>query len=179
MVKSNFGALISALRLKPNDTEKTLVCFQLIRQASLGASNLNKETVENVTNITRLEEVLLRNGTTCLQTLGHHVSKTCFLLVEKCVRLPFPPVLLLSNCLKSLSLLARQRPHSVWERLSETGIFPFMAGSGNWGDSAEADINPGIVGALLAQHECVKGVYPLTTAFLDLLLSCVTRYNLI
>lgn len=31
-----------------------------------------------------------------------------------------------------------------------------------------------MVGALLAQHECVRGLYPLTTAFLDLLLACVT-----
>jgi hypothetical protein len=116
--------------------------------------------------VTQLEEVLLRNGTTCLQALGHHVSKSCFLLVEKCVRLPVPPVLLLANCLKSMSLLARQRPHSVWERLSETGIFPFMTG--------DSDVSSGIVGALLAQHECVRGVYPLTTSFLDLLLACVT-----
>ncbi len=135
---------------------------------------MNKETIDDVTLITRLEEVLLRNGSTCLQSLGHHVSKSCFLLVEKCVRLQLPPVLLLANCLKSLSLLARQRPHSVWERLSETGIFPYMT-SGSGTHATDDDVNPGIVGALLAQHECVRGVYPLTTSFLDLLLSCVTK----
>jgi hypothetical protein len=33
------------------------------------------------------------------------------------------------------------------------------------------DINPGIIGSLMAQQECVLGTYPLTSAYLDLLLT--------
>ena len=51
--------------------------------------------------------------------------------------------------------------------MTETGIFPFMVG--------DNDVSPGTVGALLAQHECVRGVYPLTTAFIDLLLACINE----
>ena len=36
--------------------------------------------------------------------------------------------------------------------------------------TAYGDSHPGLIGTLLAQQECVLGTYPLTSAFLDLLM---------
>ena len=72
--------------------------------------------------------------------------------------------------------MAVENPRLVWERLSETGLFPFITRSPLGGVSSSgntADINSGLVGALQAEQECVGGEYPLTSAFLDLLLACV------
>ncbi len=97
---------------------------------------------------------------------------------------------MLANCLGILTVLANDRPQQVWEKLSESGLFPHFTGRGGLlrarrageSDPASAaqaddcdDLSPGLVGSLLAQQECVSGEYPLTTAFLDLLLTCVVK----
>ena len=50
----------------------------------------------------------------------------------------------------------------AWKSLTESGLFPFL--------NTRQDLNPGIIGTLLAQQECVLGIYPMTSAWLDLLL---------
>lgn len=90
-----------------------------------------------------------------------------------------PPLNLLASSLRALSVLATRNPRFIWDRLTETGLFPHFVGRSALGSTApradEADLGPGIVGALLAQQECVNGEYPLTTAFLDLLQTCVKK----
>ncbi len=56
------------------------------------------------------------------------------------------------------------------------GLFPYVTKSAfSIAPDSSGDINSGVVGALLARQECVNGEYPLTDAFLDLLLACVTK----
>ncbi len=131
--------------------------------------------------------------------------RTIFPLVDRASRLAQPPLRLLANCLGLLSVFARRRrgSHSgVWDRLDESGLFPhfgrrrqlvvslflntslcgiFLTNSllqQSTTTLEDEDLSPGIVGSLLAQHECVAGEYPLTSAFLDLLFTCAdgSRY---
>ena len=118
-------------------------------------------------------EQLLKNASDAHRTIGHYVSKASFVLVEKFSQMQSPPLELLASCVRNLSLVAKRKPLFVWEKLSETGIFPFVAKSHLL--TGNNTINPGLVGLLLAQQECVMGRYPLTSAFLDLLSACVRK----
>ncbi len=73
--------------------------------------------------------------------------------------------------------MAKRNPVEIWGKLAETGLLPHFSSHARLASNAasEADLNPGIVGALLAQQECVNGEYPLSTAFFDLTLACVAR----
>ena len=122
--------------------------------------------------IIELMHALLKNSESGLHAIGHFVSKAAYLLIEKFSQVPNPPIELLTACVRCLSLTAKRKPILVWEKLSETGVFPYfgvptVAGTARSHD----DVNPGLVGALLAQQECVRGSYPLTNAFFDLLLA--------
>ena len=106
-----------------------------------------------------------------------HIIESFYLLIEKFVQVPHPPIELLSHCVSVLSVVAkskdpegRSRAALVWDKLSTLGLFPYLSSS-----VCQSDINPGIVGGLLAQQECVDGEYPLTTSFLDLLLNCCSH----
>ncbi len=97
-------------------------------------------------------------------------------MVDRASHLAQPPLKLLANCLGILSVVAKVRPRHVWGKLAECGLFPTFVRKTMLASStrglAEDDLSPGLVGSLLAQQECVNGEYPLTTAFLNLLLSC-------
>ena len=125
-----------------------------------------------------LFDAILRGSDAAMETLGMALSRVTFSLLEKLVLLDNPPLTLLANGLRCLSLIANQTPKLVWEKLSEMGLFPFVVKSplGHFNHSDE--INTGVVGSLLARQECVNGEYPLTGAFLDLLLACLNECDM-
>ena len=104
-------------------------------------------------------------------------ANASFMLIEKFSQFQQPPINLLANCIRSLSLIAQKtnRSQTVWEKLEEIGIFPYMTRShsllhdvykkSDYSNSMDtANINHGLVGSILAQQECVQGAYPLTTS---------------
>ncbi len=148
----------------------------LTTQVSLGAKNVNPETLENTVAIVKLFAELFRQDTA--ETLKLPASKTVLTVVEKAVLLPSPPAALLASCLDLLCVVARETPRVVWERLADSGLFPRVVSLAlgsrvpSLGNSNVLDVSPGLVGALLAQCECVNGEYPLTSAYLDITLAC-------
>jgi hypothetical protein len=146
---------------------------RLNRQVSSGAKNVNADTIANVVAITKLLNALLRHSKMAIKSLGPSFSQSLFSLVEKFVHMSDPPFMLLAHCLRALSLVAAvDKPRLVWDRLAKTGLFPYFSRSTvNLASAASGDVNPGLVGALLAKQECVNGDYPLTSAFIDLLLN--------
>ena len=144
-----------------------------INQVSMGVKNLSPDKLDNVGRIMELMKNLLLHSPQAQQVIGHFVSKASFILVEKFSHVQNPPIDLLATCISSLSIVAKRKPLPIWERLSETGIFPYITKSHL--ASQSSNINPGLVGDLLAQQECVRGEYPLTDAFLELLLACVRK----
>uniref|UniRef100_A0A0K2V9Y5 Nucleoporin NUP188 n=1 Tax=Lepeophtheirus salmonis TaxID=72036 RepID=A0A0K2V9Y5_LEPSM len=149
----------------------------LIKQVSHGAKNVNEAKLSSVTAITKLTDKILHSavGESIIHSLDHFIE-CFFILIEKFVQAPSPPIDLLANCVSCLSVVAKVSPQKVWDRLASTGLFPYVTRSNLdiLGTSSNADINPGVIGALLAQQECVDGEYPLTNAFLDLLLHTTT-----
>lgn len=148
-----------------------------VSKVSTGVRNLSPEKLRTTVLIANLLEGLLLNVTSTAGLVAD-LSGACFALVGRFSQVQNPPIELLASCVRSLSFVARERPQPVWERLSEMGIFPFIVKSHlretNSIANSVVDVNPGLVGALLAQQECVRGVYPLTNAFLDLLLACAS-----
>lgn len=132
----------------------------LLSQVSRGLKNVQSETLWNTVHIAKLFEILFKNTSTNV-VLKKSVYKSLLLIIEKFSQISNPPTELLANSLNCMKVI--QEPVEVWQNLSETGVFPRFDLN---------NINPGLVGSLLAQQECVEGSYPLTTAFLDLLLDC-------
>jgi hypothetical protein len=147
----------------------------LDKQLSSGLSNVCDDTLVNGVLITELLDAVLKNSTAAMQILGLAVSKVLFSLLEKLVHLATPPLTLLANSLRCLSVMASQKPRLVWEKLSDMGLFPFVTRSPLGFIGGNGDVNSGVVGAMLARQECVNGEYPLTVAFLDLLLACLQQ----
>ena len=165
---------------------------------STGIKNLSANKLEELQTFTKLMENMLRNrvkknellGAQSVDSFERLAAHASFVLIEKFSQVQHPPINLLANCVKSLSLIAQRthRPQTVWEKLGETGIFPYLTRShslmtfdsslkGNksindFNTIKTADINHGLIGSVLAQQECVQGLYPLTMSFLDLLLAC-------
>ena len=166
-----------------------------VAMVSTGIKNLSKSKIEELEIFTKLFENLLRfrrsnyknTEKDCHDKLERLAANASFMLLEKFSQFQQPPINLLANCIRSLSLIAQKtnRSQTVWEKLEEIGIFPYMARShsllhDNVSTKTDysnlmntANINHGLVGSILAQQECVQGVYPLTTSFLELLLVCV------
>ena len=167
-----------------------------VAAVSTGIKNLSVNKLEELEIFTKLMENLLRFHVNDyakiaippFDRLEKLVANASFVLIEKFSQLQHPPINLLANCVKSLSIIAQRthRPLSVWEKLVETRIFPYVTRSPltstflketksneSYNLIKTADINHGLIGSVLAQQECVQGLYPLTTAFLELLLNCV------
>ena len=167
-----------------------------LAMVSTGIKNLSKHKIEELEIFTKLYENLLRNRYSNYDknTKESHekfeklAANASFLLIEKFSQFQQPPINLLANCITSLSLIAQRthRSQTVWEKLEETGIFPYITRSHTLLNNATkkdkfsdllntANINHGLVGSILAQQECVQGLYPLTMSFLELLLVCVKK----
>ncbi|CAB4058067.1 NUP188 [Lepeophtheirus salmonis] len=146
-------------------------------QVSHGAKNVNEAKLSSVTAITKLTDKILHSavGESIIHSLDHFIE-CFFILIEKFVQAPSPPIDLLANCVSCLSVVAKVSPQKVWDRLASTGLFPYVTRSNLdiLGTQVMLTFNPGVIGALLAQQECVDGEYPLTNAFLDLLLHTTT-----
>ena len=175
-LKYMFGEVDVALNQVHNRSYYKLIRVDsknMPQQVSTGVRNLSKEKLAQVVRIIELMHALLKNSESGLHAIGHFVSKAAYLLIEKFSQVPNPPIDLLTACVRCLSLTAKRKPILVWEKLSETGIFPYFGVPTVVSGTARShdDVNPGLVGALLAQQECVKGSYPLTNAFFDLLLA--------
>ena len=146
---------------------------QLVNQVMQGSRNVQNDTLDNVTEIVGLLESLMKHATKKMTSLAPLVVRSCLVLVEKFVQVPHPPIKLLAACLRCLSNVQGDQDRAkVWSQLSDTRIFPYATRNfGNHDQEAVFDVNPGVVGTLLAQQECVLGSYSLTSAFLDLVLS--------
>ena len=151
----------------------------LNQQLSFGLNNVCETTLADGVLITELFDAILRGSDAAMETLGMALSRVLFSLLEKLVLLDNPPLTLLANGLRCLALIANQTPKLVWEKLSEMGLFPFVVKSplGHCNHGGD-EINTGVVGSLLARQECVNGEYPLTGAFLDLLLACLNECDM-
>ena len=146
----------------------------LTRQLCSGLKNVTSEVQENAATITRLYAGILDKSSDARQMLSQSVSDTLLSLMEKLAHLTNPPTNLLSNCVSTMSTIAKDNPR-VWNRITEVApsLFPYFARNPLSKADEGQDINPGLVGSLLAQQECVNGEYPLTSAFLDLILHCI------
>ena len=163
---------------RPLDGWRCLIAelVTLDRQISQGSARVSAETLANAVHVTALaDEVLRANPEAAAAALEPKLTAALFSLVDKFVHLPHPPLDLLANCLKCLCSLAAATDAAprVWARLQDSGLFPHFARSSNLQPGSPSDLNPGLVGAVLAQQECIAGEYPFTTAFLDLTLACV------
>ena len=150
----------------------------LNRQLAFGLNNVCESVLADSVLITELFNAILRGSDDAMGSLGIPLSTILFSLLQKLVLLDNPPITLLANGLKCLSLVANQTPKLVWEKLSDIGLFPYIIKSplGHLNDGGE--VNTGVVGSLLARQECVNGEYPLTSAFLDLLLACLNECDM-
>ena len=172
-----------------------------VAAVSTGINNLSESKLEELVIFTKLTENLLRhyshasteNTSKSVHQLERLVANSAFALIDKFSQVQRPPINLLANCVRSLSIFSQRthRPQSVWEKLSETGIFPHLKLThSSMGEKMlhgyqdktfdamkDVDINYGLVGAVLAQQECVQGLYPLTSAFMELLLVCLKAGN--
>ena len=83
----------------------------LDRQLSTGLSNVRDESLADGVLVTQLLDAVMRNSaSSAMRSLGLAVSKALFSLLEKVVHLPSPPLVLLANSLRSLSLIANEKP---------------------------------------------------------------------
>ena len=154
------------------------VLDDLNRQLAFGLNNVCESTLADSVLITELFFAILRGSEAAMESLGIPLSTVLFSLLQKLVLLDNPPLTLLANGLRCLSLVANQTPKLVWEKLSEIGLFPFVVKSPLGHLHYGGEVNTGVVGSLLARQECVNGEYPLTSAFLDLLLACLNECDM-
>ena len=123
------------------------------------AKNISGELLDLSVEILGLMENLLKKCKSKMYCEDKVVEKLCLSLIDRFVHVPNPPIKLLAVCLRCLSTMPGD---SVWKSLTESGLFPYL--------NTYRDLNPGVIGTLLAQQECVLGTYPLTSAYLELLL---------
>ena len=147
----------------------------LNRQLAFGLNNVCESALADSVLITDLFCAILKGCESAMESIGIPLSMVLFSLVQKLVLLDNPALPLLANSLRCLSLVANQTPKLVWEKLSEIGLFPFVVKSPLGHLNYGGEVNTGVVGSLLARQECVNGEYPLTSAFLDLLLACLNE----
>jgi len=142
----------------------------LSEQIRRGGKNVERETLDNVIEILKLLRTLLNNCEQARLTHGEASLGLILSLTERASRLAHPPLALLAAALACLCVLAKWRvPNastSIWETLSACDLLPKYS-------SPVGDINAGLMGTLLAQEEVPNGEYPLTTAFLNLIVDCV------
>lgn len=137
----------------------------LVAQVTSGAGGVNASSVTRVTAIARLVAAVLKTNPSLGPKLAQ-MTEVLVGLVSKFCLVAAPPLQLLAAVTDSCASLAVKDPGRVMERLAATHLLPKC----HPGDPNQ--LQPGVIGALLAGQETVSGEYPLLLSFLRLMSVC-------
>ena len=140
-------------------------CGSLAAQVTSGGGSVQPGSLARVTSVARLVAAVLATNPGLGPQLEQVTSTLLGLLAKFCL-VASPPLHLLAAVTASLASLAGSRPGPVLGRLVTTHLLPKY----HPGDSTQ--LQPGVVGALLAGQETVAGDYPLLHSFLRLMSVC-------
>eukprot|EP00092_Neocalanus_flemingeri_P011668 GFUD01012572.1.p1 GENE.GFUD01012572.1~~GFUD01012572.1.p1 ORF type:complete len:1697 (+),score=556.35 GFUD01012572.1:89-5179(+) len=131
----------------------------LASQVTSGAGSVLPVCLEKVTNAALLVAAILSSDTTLAPQL-QQISHALLLVTDKFSQVASPPLRLMAATTDIFASLAVETPGAVLAKLSRTALLPKLSGD---------QLNPGVVGQLLAGQETVVGEYPSLLAFLKLL----------
>lgn len=145
-----------------------LITCSILYSPGIGVDPTPSSLVEGVAAIARMVTQVLKHDWS-LEEYLRPITSLYFTLLHKYSSLPHPPCLLLAECLQCIAVMAKKQPLKVWERLSHTGFLPHI----NFAPSSIEMISvaPGHYGHLMNSWERPRGIYPVSMAMLDLLLS--------
>ncbi|XP_037092661.1 uncharacterized protein LOC119112551 [Pollicipes pollicipes] len=128
----------------------------LQREGQMGEQHVQPETSERAGAMARLLRAVMEHGTPeQARHLRPHIELV-FPILERHYRWGCAPQPFVHHAAEVLALHARVEPDYVWEHMDRNS---------RW--------SPGRLGELIEAHECVQRRYPLTQAFLQLLLNTV------
>lgn len=152
----------------------------LLSQVSYGSGMIEPETVHRVILTCRLLTSLLKadyrrisSDVEFLEMMINHL----YCLVQRFSLLPSPSIELLASCFEVFHEIIQWEPLECWQKLQQTGFLPYLTHHVTSVGEALRALNRGAYGAILAGSERMQGRYPVTQAFLQLLISMVEPLN--
>ena len=131
----------------------------LASQVTSGTGSVLPACLERVTNCALLVAAVLGTDS----SLGPQLQQIChalLLVMDKFSQVASPPLRLMAATVDIFSSLAVENPEPVLAKLGRTSLLPRLSGD---------QLQPGVVGQILAGQETVQGEYPSLLAFLKLL----------
>lgn len=130
----------------------------LVSQAKAGAGSVLPACLKRVISAAKLVAAILSSDPSLSPQLSQ-ISHSLLSVMAIFGQLPSPPLGLMSSITEIFASLAGEDPSSVLNKLSVTALLPRVIGN---------QLQPGVVGHLLATQETVAGEYPSLIAFLKL-----------
>jgi len=131
----------------------------LASQVISGTGSVLPACLERVTNSALLVAAVLSTDSSLAPQL-HQICHALLLVMDKFSQVSSPPLRLMAATTDIFSSLAVDSPSPVLVKLGRTSLLPRLSGD---------QLDPGVVGQLLAGQETVQGEYPSLLAFLKLL----------
>ncbi|KAL5487078.1 hypothetical protein EMCRGX_G019637 [Ephydatia muelleri] len=151
----------------------TLMCASLLNMGGGANDPSFTSSIEDATVAARLVAQILKHDFATFITEFQPLVSLYHSVLQRFYALPSPPADFIAACLECIAVTTRpeNQGRKAWTLLARTGFTPYLLSSVSSVESVS--VAPGHYGQLLNVWERPRGVYPITTAMLDLLLTIV------